>query len=339
MIWNAWRRFGAAMTVCSALAAGAASAQETVTLRFASWAGPTNFLNVGLFGPWFSRLEEQSGGKLKIEIIPGGSAAAPDKVFETVQAGLVEMGWSITAYNPGRFKAASVVELPLLAEGADQTAYAMTRLWEKGLIDGFAGVKVLAIASTDVARLHHSREVTGLADFRGAKVRAGGGVLSAMIGAIGATPVGMPGTAMAEALAKHVVDATTADWFAVEGFSLMDVTRTHFDVSFGATAMYLIMNQAVWDGLPPDIRKVFEDNPPAAFAEFWGVRLLEKNNASRALVAASPGHRIITPTEAELADWRKAADGVIADWVKATPNGEAVLAAYRAAIAESRAGH
>ena len=320
----------------SAAAVSPALAQE-VTLRFASFPGPTSFLNTGLFEPWFKKLEEESGGKLKIQFLTGGAAAAPTEVFDSVEGGLIDIGWSITSYNPGRFLEASVTELPLLASGSAETSAALAALYDKGLIQGFEGVKLIGIGTADIARLHHSGDISGLADFKGAKVRAAGSVLSAMITAVGATPVGMTAPAMAEALSKHVVDATAADWFAVEGFSLLDVTRSHVDIPLGTTSMYVVMNQDSYDRLPPEIRKVFDDNPPSAFAAFWGPGLEAESNRVRSVVEKTPGHRIITPTEAELADWTAAAEGVIAKWVEATPNGAAVLAAYRAEINASRA--
>ncbi len=315
----------------SAAAVSPALAQE-VTLRFASFPGPTNFLNTGLFGPWFKKLEDESGGKLKVEFLMGGSAAAPGEVFDSVEAGLVDIGWSITSYNPGRFAAASVTELPLLASGSTESSAAIAALYDKGLVDGFDNVKVIGIATADIARLHHSDEISGLSDFKGAKVRAAGNVLSAMITATGATPVGMPAPSIAEALSKNVVDAAAADWFAVEGFSLLDVTRSHIDIPLGTTAMYVVMNQDTYDSLSPEIRKVFEDNPPSAFAAFWGAGLEEESQRVRGVVEATPGHKIITPTESELAEWGVAAEGVIADWVETTPNGAAVLDAYRAEL-------
>lgn len=327
--------FGMAL---SAIAVTPTLAQE-VTLRFASFPGPTNFLNTGLLVPWFKKLEEDSGGKLKVEILMGGSAAAPAEVFDSVEAGLVDIGWSITSYNPGRFSAAGVTELPLLASGSSESSAAIAALYDKGLIDGFDNVKVLGIATADIARLHHGGEISGLSDFKGAKVRAAGNVLSAMIAATGATPVGMPAPSIAEALSKNVVDAAAADWFAVEGFSLLDVTRTHIDIPLGTTAMYVVMNQDTYDSLPAEIRKVFDDNPPSAFAAFWGVGLEKESQRVRGVVESTPGHRIITPTEAELAEWSVAADGVIAEWVKSTPNGAAVLDGYRAELEAYRAAH
>jgi len=293
-----------------AMAAGCASAQDVVTLRFASFSGPTNFLNTGLLMPWFEKHEAESGGRLKVEFVTAGSAAGPAEVFDSIEAGLIDIGWSITSYKPGRFSAGSVAELPLLATGAGESSAATVARYDQGLLDDFDTVKVLGIATADIARMHQAREISRLYDLRGAKVRGAGNVLSQMVTATGATPVGMPAPAMAQAPAKNIVDAAAADWFAVEDFSLLDVTRSHIDVSLGTTPMYVVMQRPVYDGLPPEVRKVVDDNPPAAFAAFWRAGLEAESNRVREAVTATPGHVVLTPSDAEIAIWTQAAQRV-----------------------------
>ena len=321
-------RVAATAAVITTSGALGAAAQEEVTLRFGSFVGPTSFLNTDIFAPWFEKIESESNGTLKIEFVTGGASAKPQEVFDAVRAGIIDIGWSIAAYNPGRFDAAGVVELPMLAGGSAEVSVAVAGLLDQGLIDGMDSVKVLGLGGADIARLHHSEEVTGLSDFSGIKIRAAGGVLSAMIEKIGGVPVGIPAPSIAESLAKNVVDASANDWFALEGFRLIDVTTTHVDISLGTAGVYLVMNQSSFDNLPDAAKAAIENNPPMAFAEFWGSTLEEESLRVRGVVAELEDHTIITPTEAELAIWQAAADEVIAEWVEKTEGRAEILQAY-----------
>ena len=332
-------RNGLGAIALSAVCASGALAQDTVTLRFASFVGPNSFLNTDIFRVWFDQLEAESNGKLTIEIMAGGSIAKPTEVFDTVMAGVVDMGWGITAYNPGRFIAAGVPELPLLATGSTESSAAIAALYDQGLIDGMDDVQVIGIATADIARLQSADAITGLADLHGKKIRAAGSVLSSMIEEIGATPVGIPAPSIAEALAKNVVDAAATDWFAVESFSLMDVTTAHIDISLGTTSVYLVMNKAKYESLPDDIKAVFEANPPSDFAAFWGPTLEAESNRVRGVIADNPDHTIITPTDAEMEIWNAAGATVTQAWVDNTPNGAAILAAYKEALTAFRASN
>lgn len=309
----------------------AAQAQET-TLRFGTFVGPTSFLNTDIFEPWLAEIEAATDGKLKFEILSGGAAAKPTEVIDSVLAGIVDVGWSITAYNPGRFNAAGVSELPILTQNPEEGSVGMAALYEAGLLDGFDGVKVLGVGTTDVARLHLASEATGLADFEGAKMRAAGRVLSEMLERIGATPVGMPITSVAESLAKNVIDGAAADWFSVESFRLIDVTTSHMDLALGAPAMYMVMNQARYDQLPDDVKAVLDTYSASAFAAFWGSRLTAESNRVRDVVMQTEGHVFLEPTEAEQATWAAAAEAEIAAWRDTAPNGEAVIETYSAAV-------
>ncbi len=328
------------------LAGGAAAAAmlpsrgfaKTTTLRFATFIGPTSYINTDIFTPWFRQIEKASNGTVRVEFLPGGSAAGPKEVFDAVTAGLVDIGWSISAYNPGRFNAAGITELPVLTRTADEGAAGMAALTEAGMLDGFDDVKLIGIGSADVGRLHHARDVSGLQDFKGAKVRAAGRVLSMMLEKIGGVPIGMPITSVAEALAKNVIDGAAADWLSIDNFRLMDVTRTHLDIALGAPSMYMVMNRASYDRLPDAAKAAFDAASPRAFSEFWSARIMQESNRVREEVQAADGHKIIENLgDAELAMWNGAAEEVIADWTANTARGAEILDVYKTAVEKFRA--
>ena len=320
-----------------ALGASPSSAQSPTTLRFGTFVGPTSFLNVDIFEPWFEQIEEESGGAVEIEFLSGGSAAKAEEIIDAVRTGIIDIGWSITSYNPGRFNAAGVAELPLIANSPTEASAGILSLYEQDMLDGFDGVKIIGIGTADVARLHHAGDVEGLAGFQGAKIRAAGTVLSDMLEKIGATPVGMPIPAVAESLAKNILDGAASDWFSLEGFRLIDVTQTHVDLALGTAAMYVVMNQAKYDQLPDEVKAVFDKNSASEFSKFWSTRLEAESNRVREVVANTEGHKIIEPNAEETTMWETSAREVIDAWAEATPNGEAILDTYQKGVEAHRA--
>ena len=327
----------AAASAAAAMLPRAAAAAAT-TLRFGTFVGPTSYLNTAIFEPWFKQLEDASNGALKVQFLPGGAAAKPNEVIDAVAAGIIDIGWSISAYNPGRFNAAGVTELPVVTQNAMEGAAGMTALYEAGMLDGFQAVKILGVGTADVSRLHDARDISGLADMKGAKVRAAGRVLSSMLEQIGATPVGMPITSVAESLSKNVINAAAADWLSLDTFRLIDVTKTHLNLALGAPAIYLVMNKPRYDMLPAEAKAAIDSFTPAQFATFWSERIMAESDRVRDLVAEMPGHKVIMePSAEDLATWEAAAEKVIADWVVATPDGAQILETYTTAIETFRA--
>jgi hypothetical protein len=65
-------------------------------------------------------------------------------------------------------------------------------------------------------------------------------------------------------------------------------------------------------------------------------QLVEANAMER--ISKMPGHVIETISPEEEARWKKQLEVISTDWIKATPNGSAVLAAFRDEIRKARAG-
>lgn len=86
------------------------------------------------------------------------------------------------------------------------------------------------------------------------------------------------------------------------------------------------------------MRKVLDDNsgegPARQFGQLWN----RMQDAGRDLLKASQRHQIVTLSAAQDARWRSAAEPVIGEWAKATPNGERVLSTYRSLLADVAAG-
>jgi len=89
------------------LAAGAAMGQE-VTLRFQHFISPKGSVPKFFMKPWAEKVEKESGGRIKIEIYPAMQLGGkPPALYDQIRDGVIDGGWAIPAYTPGRFPASS----------------------------------------------------------------------------------------------------------------------------------------------------------------------------------------------------------------------------------------
>jgi TRAP-type C4-dicarboxylate transport system substrate-binding protein len=97
------------------------------------------------------------------------------------------------------------------------------------------------------------------------------------------------------------------------------------------------MNKATYAKLPDKARAAVDRHSGETFAKRMGaaVEVMEKEGRER--VRAMAGHTLAEIDPAEAARWRERIAPVVEEWVKRTPNGAEVLAAYRAEIAKIRA--
>ncbi|WP_011579398.1 TRAP transporter substrate-binding protein DctP [Chelativorans multitrophicus] len=309
-----------------------ASAAAEKSLRFASIAGPTAYINTGILEPWFEDIVKACNGEISVELLSAGSAARPEDVFESVQDGLVDFAWGVMPFSPGRFPEGSVLELPLLARTTAEASPAMWHLWEEGMLSGFDGVQVLSVASSAVFSFHAASDLSDLDGLKGMRTRVSGATASDTMTALGATPLGLPIPAVAENLARKTVDAVATDWYALEGWGIIDLVSAHIDIPLGAAGIYLIMNSDTWAGLSPDCQNGINDVSGLAFAKRWGNGLTARSAETRAKLEAR-GDTIIVPDDAEIGRLREMLASVEASWIESTPNGQAVIDRFRELLA------
>ena len=127
-----------------ALCSGAATAQETI-LTISSWAPPTHGMNAILWPEFTKMLEDASEGLISAEVKYG--LAPPPAQFDLVLDGVADVSWVFHGYNPGRFVATKMIELPGYEGNAEAASVAYWRAYEQYLSEAneHQGVKVLAM--------------------------------------------------------------------------------------------------------------------------------------------------------------------------------------------------
>jgi hypothetical protein len=90
--------------------------------------------------------------------------------------------------------------------------------------------------------------------------------------------------------------------------------------------------------LPAQAKTAFEKNAGYAASKAFGVVIDAVAVDQFDTVKAMPGHTQAYLAPEEKARWRALFTPITDEWVKATPNGAAILAAYRDAILKVRAG-
>ena len=322
---------------------GSAFAQAPVTLKVHHFLPPGSTTHAKLLVPWCERIEKESAGRLKCQLYPsmqlGGTAP---QLFDQARDGIADVVWTLPGYTAGRFPRMEVFELPFVIGDAEAASKAAWEFYEKHARDEFREVRPLAVHVHDAGYLHtREKQVRTLADFRGLKLRAPTRQTNRLLAALGATPVSMPVTALADAMSKGVIDGAVIPWEVVPAVKVQEIARYHTETDANMPAMYtavflLAMNRKTYDGLPPDLRAVIDRNSGLGLSGQAG-RLWDEQKAPARRLALDRGNTVYVVPAAELVQWQKAAQPVLVDWVrdmgKRGIDGDALLADARALIA------
>ncbi|GAA4219778.1 TRAP transporter substrate-binding protein [Sagittula sp. NFXS13] len=339
--------FGALTVAASTLALASAALAEDYTFRLHHMLGQQAPAQTKMLEPWAKAVEENSGGRVKIEIFPSMTLGGrPPELVQQARDGIVDLIWTVNGYTPGLFPRTEVMELPTVYRNDPKAAnLALYDMFEDDLAQDYAGLEVMFLHVHAGQGLQTADlDVTSLDDLAGAKLRIPTRTGAWVIEALGATPVAMPVPELPPALQKGVVAGALIPWEIIPPLKIQDQTKYQIEMyereRFGNTTFQVSMNQARWDGLPEDIQQAFRD---ASGRDWWGqvgdIWRASDDFGIKFATDAGNTHRILS--EAETQPFLDAMEPVVDRWIEEVTGGDidgaALVEKARALVTENTA--
>ena len=245
----------------------ASGADKPIVLIQASW-GPTKMPPPLDWDPfdfslndWMNTIEEQSKGRVKFKRYPAETLVKVTDQWDSAKGGICDISLVGVPMSHGQFPMTAALRLPGFFDNAIQGCVVRQTLLEEGyLASEWGGVKVLWMANNapwDISC--RKKQIRTMEDLKGLKVASIGEPEISFIKALGAVPVGMPPTEFYIALERGTVDAAWMDVNGQVAFKLYEkapyITRIPGNSNGGNVT---IMNSDKYNGLPPDIKALFD---------------------------------------------------------------------------------
>jgi TRAP-type C4-dicarboxylate transport system substrate-binding protein len=320
-------------------------AQQTVTLKFHTFMAPMSNVWLSMHKPWMDKVEKESGGRIKFEAYPAMQlGGTPVQLYDQARDGVVDIVWTVCGSTAGRFNRIEVFELPFMMNNAEATSKAYWEYFQTQCPDEFKETHVLALHVHGPGMFHSvKKEIKNAGDLRGMKVRSPTRQIAKMLGAVGATPVGMPLPQIPDALSKGTIDACVIPWEVVPSVKVQELCNFHSEFDDKGPALYtttfvMAMNKPKYDSLAPDLKKVIDANSGLATSAWLGKTQQGNDPLGRkSAVDRSNTIHVFTPAEREQFVKLSAAvdDEWVADMDKRGYNGKALLASAKSLIAKN----
>lgn len=332
-----WLRSGlAAGIVTLAMSSQAFAADYAFKFQSSDPAGNPNFeLQAG----WAKALEEKTGGRVSVTLLPVGAIVEHQETQDAIAAGILDGHITDTSYFAGKDPAFGLIANPVGAWSDPQQMFDfMTDGGGNALMNELLepyGLHFIGATTPGLEALVSKVPLDGVADLSGVKLRAPEGLVQQVFAAAGASPVNLPGSEVFTGLDKGVIDAADYTVFSTNQAQGLNDIAPH-PVYPGFHSMPLVevsMNKQKWDALPDDIKQAFETTV-AAFAQHQVAELARRDQ--EAVAAARAGGKITIhdwPAE-ERAKFRKIAIG---EWEKVaakSPNARKVYDVLTAYLTE-----
>ncbi len=340
------RHFIKSGSVAVALGAPALTgfAQQTVTLKFHTFMSPVSTVYTRIHRVWMEKVEKESGGRIKFEGYPAMQlGGAPAGLYDQVRDGVVDVIWTLPGNNAGRFPRTEVFELPFMIFKAESSSRAAWEYFQTQMPDEFKETQVIAFHTHGPGVLHSKdKPIRSAADLRGMKVRGPTRQATKLLGAAGATPVGMPLPQISDALLKGTIDACALPWEVIPSVRVPELVKHHSEFGPRVQGLYtntfvMAMNKPRYESLPADLKRVIDANSGMEVSAWMGKVQDDLDPVVRQSVR-DRGNTVHVFGDAETAEFKRLTDRVDNEWVdevtKRGYDGKKLLDTARALIAK-----
>jgi TRAP-type transport system periplasmic protein len=311
----------AASGLASSVFAQAAAPAGEVVLKFHHMWPTVGMGHVRVVMPWCEKIAKESNNRMRCQVLPGMTGGgSPAQLVDRVKDGVDDLVATLPGYTPGRFPIMEAFELPFMTQAAEPASAAAWDYMGKYASKEFPGTKILATWVHDEGFISTSgKPVKTMDDIKGQKIRGASRQSTKLLAKLGASPVGMPIPAVADAMTKGTIDGFMTAWEIIPSFKLHEVSKFHTEVDPAKPSLFtagfiMAMNQAKYDSLPADLKKVIDNNSGAQLSRTIG-KYWDEATAVGRKAAKDRGNEFITLSAAETDKWVAATGSLYEEWV------------------------
>jgi TRAP-type C4-dicarboxylate transport system substrate-binding protein len=241
---------------------GALAQGKTYTLKVANFTSERSGTS-----RWFlmqqKRVAEVTKGRLKLEIFFGSSMGPMPRHYDLARTGVADMSFFQHGTTRGRFPLVELMHSPYLVPPGAKGSLTATKVaadMKPVFAKEHKGTRLLWIVFNRPSGVYDSaKPIQSLEDLKGRRYRAPTPTDVAMLKSLGALPIGMPATHMAESLQKGTIDGVVTDPMGVFSFKLGEMVKYYSNMFVSVISFGLVINEKSYNALPKDLRAVVDD--------------------------------------------------------------------------------
>jgi TRAP-type C4-dicarboxylate transport system substrate-binding protein len=335
--------FAGAVLAGAGLVPTVAMSQE-VTLRLHTFIPPVANPMKHFLIPWANKIGKDSNGRIKVQVYPsmqlGGKA---EQLLQQVRDGVVDVVWTLPGFTPGVMPKLEIFELPFLHRNTHSTVMALQDYVPLHMKKEFEPYHVLLVHTHAGALFMSKDPINKVDDFKGMKLRAYSRTNSWILEALGAAPLQVALPELAPMLSKGTVNGSILPYEIAPAVKMQDLTDYFTTLAPPqprlSTAIFtFLMNKKKYDSLPPDLKKVIDDNSGLKLAptaiEVWDRIELDGEKVMR----SKSKNKFVSLSPEETAKFKKTVQPVFDRFVKllneSGSDGKKVLADVEGLIAK-----
>jgi len=301
------------LVACFLPALGSA-AEPIARLKYANFAPPTHGLAL-LSEQWCKELEKRTDGRVKVAFFPAGTLVSANQTYDGVVKGIVEIGFSIMSYTPGRMPLSEVIVLPLGYKSGAQATRMANAFYQKFKPKEYDDVKLFYLHAHGPGFFHTKTPVNKIEDLKGLRIKSDANT-SKVVTAAGATPTTMPMLETYDALKRGLADGVLLPIETLKGWKFGEICKYTYENHGNAygNGFFIAMNKGKYNSLPKDIQQIIDKLNEEWFEK--QVKLWNAMDDEGREFAIKSGHKITKASPEEEAKMRERMKPIFDAYVK-----------------------
>jgi len=285
---------------------GAAVAGKTYTLKMSTQLNETSPMVRGFY-EWAKRVEEKSGGAVKVQVYPSAQLGSDEDVIEQALQGVNVAVLTDGGRMANYVKDIGIVGMPYIADNYEElrkiTETPTFGAWDADLVK--AGMRILSYNWYDGPRnFYTNKPARTPADLNGLRIRTPGApVWARSVAALGATPIAMGWNDSYNALQSKSIDGVEVQSTSAFPARMYEVLKYIDKTEHFQLANFIMVGEKWFQTLPAEYQTLLMDECKAASYENARLVLQEAGEYEKQMVDKG-----MTIVEVDKAAFRAAAE-------------------------------
>jgi TRAP-type C4-dicarboxylate transport system substrate-binding protein len=325
--------------IIAALLAGHTVQADETRLIMTTISSPNSQVGQINYHGWAERVNAAGKGIVSVDVRDGFALANSINFYDRLLSDVMQVSFGSLNYIAGKFQLSQVMTLPFVMDDAAQESVVFWRLYKSGLLDSeFDQIVPLFFYAYPQVTLHLTKAPTApLENLNGLRILVAGQIPSAMIAKLGGTPMSIGLSDSYQALQRSTADGISFPMAPLPDFKLDEVTHYHILASLGGGPGGVWMAKAKYLSLPPEVRKILDDNSGEAQSRRVGATLDQFEGDVRDRLSASKSHTVVSLTPQQRETWGALVKPMVDAWAATDDAHAKVLAKVRALAVEVKA--
>lgn len=256
------RLFLKTVLAAAALASMGTAMAQTKTIKFANQNAKGHPIVMGM-EKFAELVEARSGGKLKVNVFPGGALGSDQANVSALQGGTLEMASMNSGIFASLAKEFAIYDFPFLFANSREADAVVdgpfgkslhAKLEEKGLV----GLAYYELGFRNIT--NSRRPITKVEDIAGLKLRVIPNPINVdWVSALGANPTPLPFPELYAALEQKAVDGQENPVATIFGAKLFEVQRHLALTNHQYNPQSVVVSKKFWDSLSAAEKKILQD--------------------------------------------------------------------------------